>query len=110
MYRRGLGDDFNEGARQMWLRLDRKGWSLDDLVARTGIKKPALHRYLYGDRRPERVPAAAIQRILKIDQALFDTPPAAEFVTPAIQEETARLAKAAESGTTLPNDRPSKAG
>jgi transcriptional regulator with XRE-family HTH domain len=86
-----LGDQFNEGARLLWLALKEREWSQWELRKHlTGrddepLSPGVVSRWLYGDRRPSLRMAIQIRDLLEVpieawhaDATEVFTPPAGE--------------------------------
>ena len=89
-YRRSLGPRFSEGARLLWVELERRGESMRDLRRRIGVGAD-ITRWLYGDAIP---PLAAIVRMDK----LFGIP-ARAWLQPAKRAFIPPAARASRTGT-----------
>jgi len=95
-YRLTLGEEFNEGARQLWLLMERRGWDQADVIREIehATKKNArglLPRYLYGDQRPGAVWAHRIELAVGVDAGLWGQPPREPFTPPARAAAVAAL-------------------
>ena len=68
------GKFFSEGSRQLWLALDEKRWSQEELAAKLGTKSGHTSPWLYGTRRPGLEWALRIEKVLGIEaSAWLDT-------------------------------------
>jgi transcriptional regulator with XRE-family HTH domain len=83
LLRTNLGLNFSEGARLLWLKMQRKGWSQTDLAGKLETSSGVVCRWLYGDRRPTLEFALVIQRVLGIAAGLWHAKPVTKFVLPA---------------------------
>jgi hypothetical protein len=93
-YRLELGPAFSEGARQLWLRMESRGWSqahVRELLAKVTPAKTAglISRWLYGDQRPGTEWASRIEQATGIRAALWGQPPLEAFVPPAARPAVA---------------------
>lgn len=79
-----LGDRFTEGARRMWLELDKRSWQQSDLSAFLEEPLAKVHTWLYGDAIPVLKSALNIQKKLGIDPLLFAKDPVRPFQPPAV--------------------------
>lgn len=79
------GDRFNEGARQLWLALKKRGFLPVDAVRATGLAASTINRYLYGDQRPGRSEAAILHREFGIGAELWDAAPRVAFAPKSAQ-------------------------
>ena len=83
LQRRTLGKHFNEGARQTWLAIERKSWTVADLASALGKTQGALHRVLHGDVLPKLEIATGTERLLRVRCALWLIPAKLPFSPPA---------------------------
>jgi hypothetical protein len=89
-YRRHLGPKFSEGARLLWVRVEKLG-SLAKVGAkikdRTGLGVVGLlPKWLYGDQCPDAVWRARLNTLFRISFTAWDEQPAETFVPPAARE------------------------
>lgn len=86
--RRALGPHFNEGARLLWLALDKAGDSvreIDRLTSATQAVGSSI-RWLYGDGRPGTGARVKLEERYGVPILAWDQPPTAPFVVPALRE------------------------
>lgn len=88
-YRRHLGASFNEGARLMWMGLERTGMTQAELQRAMKIGAGLVSRWLYGDRKPGRSAANKLRDVLAIPTSAWDQPPTKPFTPPAAAEDSA---------------------
>lgn len=84
-----LGPKFSEGARLLWVEMDKRDWSGFRLGNELGLASGQVVRYLYGDRVPVLELAMKIKDVLGIEPESFTHPPSTLFVPPAAREELA---------------------
>lgn len=74
MYRTLLGPKHSEGSRRLREIMESKGWSLSEVAAKISPKlgRNTVHRWVFGDRLPNRRFAVAIARTLGIPLAAWD--------------------------------------
>jgi hypothetical protein len=82
-FRTELGPHFSEGARQVWLKMLERGWSLARTSTETGAGSGTLHKLLYGDRGVGRPLSMAFEAKFGVEQRLWDVPPTEAFLPPA---------------------------
>lgn len=91
--RRDLGDQFNEGARLLWLALRERDWSqwelCKHLTGRDGetLGPGIVCRWLYGDRRPSLRMAVELRDLLGIAIETWHAEPSEPFTPPALEDE-----------------------
>jgi ribosome-binding protein aMBF1 (putative translation factor) len=78
-----LGERFTEGARQLWVTLDKKSWQQLDLANFLGEPLAKVHTWLYGDAVPVLQAALNIEKKLGIEPSLFARKPYRPFQPPA---------------------------
>jgi hypothetical protein len=78
-----LGPKFNEGARQLWLALQRVGWTQGRLQREVGACPGSVSHWLFGERVPGRAASMNIKRLFDIDPMVWDLPPAEPFTVPS---------------------------
>lgn len=93
-YRTSIGPRFSEGARHTWLLMERRGWSLANVLTRietrTGSRPTGpFSRWMYGDQQPSAGWASRLELALGIRAALWGRPALAPFVPPAARKEAA---------------------
>ena len=83
-----LGEQFNEGARLLWLALDERGWSQGDLRRKLTSKddkmlRPgAISRWLFGDHRPSLPLAIQLRDLIGIPVEAWNEEPSQSFTPP----------------------------
>lgn len=90
-HREHLGEHFSEGARLLWEKLPKlaREWGVrpgsvrEELTRRLGAARGTVSRYLYGDRKPDRVQAVKLQELAGIPPATWDAAPKSRFSPPA---------------------------
>jgi transcriptional regulator with XRE-family HTH domain len=76
------GKDFSEGARRLWLALERKRLSQLDAGSLLGTDGATVCRWLYGERRPSLEFAFKIEKLFRIDAKLWLDEPTEAFEFP----------------------------
>jgi ribosome-binding protein aMBF1 (putative translation factor) len=89
------GKYFSEGARLMWLAIDRLGWSQTELAAKLGTSSGQVSQWLYGGRRASLKWAVTIRDVLDIPLASWNQSPPEGYSLPVASP------RATESGRTL---------
>ena len=74
-----FGPKFSEGARLLWLALREADVSAADMSRALGTGNGTLHRWLYGDRRPDIDSAVKILDLYDIKPEMWARPPARRF-------------------------------
>jgi len=85
--RQGLGPQFSEGARKLWLALREAGWSQAQGAREVGMTRGQLSKLLYGERKPGRASAETFRVRFGIETPLWDQAPAEPFAPPAATAE-----------------------
>jgi transcriptional regulator with XRE-family HTH domain len=83
-----LGPKFSEGARQLWLLLEARGWSQTRLMSELGTTG-LVPGWLYGDKKPSLDNAFRLKALFGIEPELWARPPAKPFVLPAAAPKAA---------------------
>jgi transcriptional regulator with XRE-family HTH domain len=78
-----LGKDFSEGARQLWLALEKNKSDPSALAEKIGMSRGAIWRVLVGDRRAGIELAVAIEKELGVPVADWTKKPTRPFTLPA---------------------------
>lgn len=78
-----LGKDFSEGARQLWIELEKRGLDSASLALKLGVSRGAIWRMLVGDRSAGIDLAVAIEKELGIPVATWTRKPSRPFVLPS---------------------------
>ncbi len=84
-HRTTFGKGFSEGARQLWLALDKKGWGREELTSRLGCSRGATSRWLYGDRVPDTEWLHKIEDLLGIPSRAWRQSAAKVFTPPHLK-------------------------
>jgi hypothetical protein len=84
-HRRELGERFSEGARQLWLVVEREGLTHKRLRERIG-RGFDVTRWLYGDSVPPVAALVRIEELWGIRVALWLQKPRHRFVPPAVRK------------------------
>ena len=84
-----LGPHFSEGARLLWLLMERQGWTQSELRRRLCAHLGEVTRILYGDRFPRLAVAAEAER-LGVHVAAWQQKPRLRFVPPAARRSRPR--------------------
>ncbi len=87
-HRRHFGGNFTEGARRLWLALEKRGWDREELTRQMGLSRGVTTRWLYGDQKPDRECAGELQELLGIPLSAWNEEPSARFVLPAMRKST----------------------
>lgn len=82
-HRIAVGPHFNEGARQIWLRLEDLKVTASEFEKSKGWRRGALFKYMHGDQRPNRAWSEILREALDIDPSLYDQKPARAFSLPS---------------------------
>jgi len=82
-FRRHLGESFNEGARQLWLRMLESEMTIEDVTRAIGASRGPVSRWLYGDGRPGTMYAARLEEEFGIAVNLWHSEPVEAFAPPA---------------------------
>ncbi len=77
--RKKVSKRFSEGARQLWALVQSGEWSAARLHKELGCSRTAPHKWLYGDRKPDRAISLEIERLVGIPAASWDEAPAKPF-------------------------------
>lgn len=104
-FRRQVGPKVSEGMRQTWLALRARGWGFADLSAAIGRERGAVNRWLWGDRLPDLVGAAAIEALLEIPARLWALKPRGAIeraLPPLTPSARAGAGRGRKSGDTHP--------
>ena len=83
--RKNLGPRFSEGARLLWLKIEKAGGSIATVRKRLGIPRDQMSRLLYGDRAATLGQANRCFEILGIPTATWEQAPKRSFVLPAVR-------------------------
>lgn len=94
-HRRTLGTKFNEGARLLWLALAERRWSRERLAEQLGCNSGAVHRWLYGERKPGTSYATKLAALLAIPTDAWGRAPTAEFQPPGASHVAAHASLSA---------------
>lgn len=86
-YRRKLGKRFSEGARLLWVEIERRGLGRGPAADLIGWSRGSLTRLLYGDSKPNVDTAALILQQFGIPISSWAESPTVEFVPPALRED-----------------------
>lgn len=87
LYRTELGDQFNEGARLLWLALLARSETQADIKKRLGCSAGRASRWLYGVQRPGAVWIAKIEENYGVPAISWGQPPSEQFSPPAVEYE-----------------------
>ncbi|HEX4334630.1 MAG TPA: hypothetical protein VH062_01885 [Polyangiaceae bacterium] len=98
MHRRNLGKHFSEGARLAWLELRARAWTLADLTKNSGQDGSAIHRVMYGDRKPPLAVVLPLQQLFGVPVAMWALPPAEPFTLPGAEDQEQHRATGTEGG------------
>ena len=82
-HRETIGDEFSEGARLLWVEMDRRAWTQADLRRALDLRPGALTRILYGEYKASLAFATKCSEVLGIDIGKWLLKPAKPFVPPA---------------------------
>jgi hypothetical protein len=103
-FRLTLGPDFTEGARQVWLWMEREKKSQANLIALLAADDPGapsakglLPKYLYGDQPIAIAWARRIERVTGVLAGLWGDKPVEPFTPPAVAAAQAALAEAEDA-------------
>lgn len=83
LLRSSLGPHFSEGARLLWLALERLGLNQTEAEARARSAKGSINRLLYGERRPGLDMALRLEEAFGIPPGAWNEPPSEPFAPPA---------------------------
>jgi hypothetical protein len=87
--RRTQGIVFSEGARLLWLELERRQMSVESMRAELDFAKSILNRYLYGDMLPGLRHAFRIFDAFGVDPRLWTEPATERFRLPGARRRVA---------------------
>lgn len=83
LFRRKRAARFSEGARLLWLAMERDGLSQEATRLKVGVAGGQLGRWLRGERLPAGPFRGALFRLFSIDPSAWDVPPSEPFKFPA---------------------------
>jgi transcriptional regulator with XRE-family HTH domain len=78
-----LGPHFSEGARLVWMEIERRGWTQGQLRKELKVATGRVSRWLYGDIRVSLSVALLFQKTLHVPAEAWTLAPTVEFVVPA---------------------------
>lgn len=78
-----LGPLFSEGARLLWLAIQREGLLSAPAAAEVGADSSLFHRWLYGERKPGRTHGNALSERFGVPSDSWDMEPSEPFAPPA---------------------------
>ena len=81
-HRTDLGEHFNEGARRLWLAMAKRHETAEDVTRKLGVARGMVGRWLYGDRRPDRLSTQKLVEKYRIPATAWDSPPEVAFEIP----------------------------
>lgn len=81
-HRSELGENFNEGARRLWVTMLKRGESAEDVTRSLGVARGMVGRWLYGDRRPDRSSTQRLVEKYRIPASAWDEEPTEAFAIP----------------------------
>lgn len=79
IYARRLGPHFSEGARLLWLSMEHRDYTQEDLRQLIGKSKGVIGRWLRGDQRPDGESRGLLFELLKIKPQAWDSVPQKAF-------------------------------
>lgn len=85
-YRRHLGPRFTEGARLLWLELERRDTGVTAAAGLLGCGTSSLTRALYGENVPGVDLLADVTRVFGVPIGAWAEKPSAPFIPPAARE------------------------
>ncbi len=88
-HRKELGKFFSEGARLMWLAIEREGVSMNQVGKDFGMHAGEIPRVLYGERKANGLVLENALARWGIPLAAWRQKPIEEFVPPAARDEAA---------------------
>lgn len=77
--RNTLGEHRNEGARLLWLEMNRRGLSPNGVSALLGVGSGLVSRWLFCDGKPGRALSEKIRVELDVPPGAWDAAPSAEL-------------------------------
>lgn len=78
-FRHEIGKHPNEGARLLWLAMNRRKMSPNEAAGRLDINSGLLYRWLFCDGKPGRALAERVRKLFQIPLRAWDEPPSTEF-------------------------------
>lgn len=85
-HRTEKGLKWSEGSRLMFVAIEVRGWSIEDLTRAAGWARGMAIRFIYGDSTPGRKHAGTILRIFGIAPEKFDEAPTEDYVLPGARD------------------------
>ena len=97
-YRTDLGPLFSEGARLVWVAVEREG-GVAPVRKRLGFDVGEMSRLMYGDRRANLQQANRCLEVLDVPTTAWEQAPSEPFEPPAARAARERYQRSAEQPT-----------